>query len=93
MRPLLELGAGFHPDLTGRENVYMNATILGMSHKQIDAVFDEIVEQARDKGFTETGVRPAASAAIALASRLPMPSLLAVSSMFPFFTTRACAPR
>ncbi|PCJ54713.1 MAG: hypothetical protein COA73_14095 [Candidatus Hydrogenedentota bacterium] len=41
---LLELGAGFHPMLTGRENVYLNAGILGMRHKQVDAVFDEIVE-------------------------------------------------
>ena len=40
---LLELGAGFHPELTGRENVYMNASILGLSKKDIDLVFDEIV--------------------------------------------------
>jgi ABC-type polysaccharide/polyol phosphate transport system ATPase subunit len=41
---LLELGAGFHPMLTGRENVYLNAGILGMRHRQVDAVFDQIVE-------------------------------------------------
>lgn len=41
---LLELGAGFHPDLTGKENVYLNAAILGLSKKEIDAVFDEIVD-------------------------------------------------
>jgi ABC-2 type transport system ATP-binding protein len=40
---LLELGAGFHPDLTGRENVYLNASILGLSRMQTDALFDEIV--------------------------------------------------
>jgi ABC-type polysaccharide/polyol phosphate transport system ATPase subunit len=40
---LLELGAGFHPMLTGRENVYLNAGLLGMRHAQVDAVFDEIV--------------------------------------------------
>ena len=41
---LLELGAGFHPMLTGRENVYLNAGLLGMRHAQVDEVFDEIVE-------------------------------------------------
>jgi len=40
---LLELGAGFHPILTGRENVYLNAGLLGMRHAQVDEVFDEIV--------------------------------------------------
>ena len=54
---LLELGAGFHPDLTGRENVYMNATILGMSHKQIDAVFDEIVAFAGIGDFIDSPVK------------------------------------
>lgn len=41
---LLELGAGFHPMLTGRENIYLNAGILGMSHDEVDQVFDTIVE-------------------------------------------------
>ncbi|MCW5912363.1 MAG: ABC transporter ATP-binding protein [Cyclobacteriaceae bacterium] len=41
---LLEVGTGFHPDLTGRENVYMNGTILGMTKREIDRKFDEIVE-------------------------------------------------
>ncbi len=54
---LLELGAGFHPDLTGRENVYMNATILGMSRKQIDGVFDEIVEFAGIGEFIDSPVK------------------------------------
>ena len=54
---LLELGAGFHPDLTGRENVYMNATILGMSRPQIDAVFDEIVEFAGIEDFIDSPVK------------------------------------
>jgi lipopolysaccharide transport system ATP-binding protein len=54
---LLELGAGFHPDLTGRENVYMNATILGMSRRQIDAVFDEIVAFAGISEFIDSPVK------------------------------------
>ena len=54
---LLELGAGFHPDLTGRENVYMNATILGMSRRQIDARFDEIVEFAGIEEFIDSPVK------------------------------------
>ena len=54
---LLELGAGFHPDLTGRENVYMNATILGMSKKQIDGVFDDIVEFAGIGDFIDSPVK------------------------------------
>lgn len=54
---LLELGAGFHPDLTGRENVYMNATILGMSKKQIDGLFDEIVEFAGVQEFIDSPVK------------------------------------
>jgi ABC-2 type transport system ATP-binding protein len=40
---LLELGAGFHPDLTGRENIYLNASVLGLTKEHTDAVFDDIV--------------------------------------------------
>lgn len=54
---LLELGAGFHPDLTGRENVYLNASILGFSKKQIDARFDSIVEFAELETFIDNQVR------------------------------------
>jgi lipopolysaccharide transport system ATP-binding protein len=54
---LLELGAGFHPDLTGRENVYMNATILGMSKRQIDAVFDDVVAFAGIEDFIDSPVK------------------------------------
>ena len=41
--PFLELGIGFNPELSGRDNIYLNATILGMRKKQIDGKFDEIV--------------------------------------------------
>lgn len=54
---LLEVGAGFHPDLTGRENVYLNASILGVERAQITARFDEIVEFADIGPFLDTQVR------------------------------------
>lgn len=54
---LLELGAGFHPDLTGRENVYLNASILGLSRKQTDHYFDSIVAFAEIEEFIDTQVK------------------------------------
>jgi len=54
---LLELGAGFHPDMTGRENVFMNASILGLSTKQTRAVFDEIVAFSELERFIDMQVR------------------------------------
>jgi ABC-2 type transport system ATP-binding protein len=54
---LIEVGAGFHPDLTGRENVYLNGAILGMSEAQIDAAFDEIVAFSEIERFIDTEVK------------------------------------
>ncbi len=54
---LLEVGTGFHPDLTGRENVYMNGTILGMKKAEIDRKFDEIVAFAEVERFMDTPVK------------------------------------
>ncbi|MCG2798733.1 MAG: ABC transporter ATP-binding protein [Cellulomonas sp.] len=54
---LLELGAGFHPDLTGRENVYLNAAILGLSRKQTDGYFDAIVDFSGIEPFIDTQVK------------------------------------
>jgi ABC-type polysaccharide/polyol phosphate transport system ATPase subunit len=54
---LLELGAGFHPDLTGRENVYLNASILGLSRKQTDQYFESIVDFAEIEEFIDTQVK------------------------------------
>ncbi|WP_448003858.1 ABC transporter ATP-binding protein [Agromyces bauzanensis] len=54
---LIEVGAGFHPDLSGRENVYLNAAILGMSKEEIDAKFDEIVEFSEIGEFIDTEVK------------------------------------
>lgn len=54
---LLELGAGFHPDLTGRENVYLNASILGITRKETDEYFDAIVEFSGIGDFIDTQVK------------------------------------
>lgn len=54
---LLELGAGFHPDLSGRENVYLNASLLGMSRAETEAVFDDIVAFAEIEEFIDTQVK------------------------------------
>lgn len=54
---LLEVGTGFHPELTGRENTYLNGAILGMSKKEIDRKFDEIVEFSGIEKFIETPVK------------------------------------
>jgi ABC-type polysaccharide/polyol phosphate transport system ATPase subunit len=54
---LLELGAGFHPELSGRENVYLNGSILGMSKREIDRRFNEIVEFAGLEHFIDTPVK------------------------------------
>ncbi|HVK18936.1 MAG TPA: polysaccharide ABC transporter ATP-binding protein [Fimbriiglobus sp.] len=54
---LLEVGTGFHPELTGRENIYLNGSILGMSQKEIDRRFDEIVAFAEVERFLDTPVK------------------------------------
>lgn len=54
---LLELGAGFHPDLTGRENIYLNAAILGLSRKETDLLYDRIVEFSGLAEFIDTPVK------------------------------------
>jgi len=54
---LLELGAGFHPDLTGRENVYLNASILGLSQAQTDKYFDAIIDFSGIERFIDTQVK------------------------------------
>ncbi len=54
---LLEVGTGFHPELTGRENIYLNGTILGMTRAEIKAKFDEIVAFAEVEKFLDTPVK------------------------------------
>ncbi len=55
--PLLALGAGFRPDLTGRDNVYLNGVLLGLSRREIDARFDEIVDFAELGDFIDQPIR------------------------------------
>jgi len=57
MAALLELGAGFHPELTGRENVFLNAAFLGLSHKDTERVYDDIVAFAELGDFMDTAVK------------------------------------
>ena len=54
---LIEVGAGFHPEMTGRENVYLNGSILGMTRREIDSKFDEIVAFAELEKFIDTPVK------------------------------------
>jgi lipopolysaccharide transport system ATP-binding protein len=57
MASLLEVGTGFHPELTGRENIYMNGSILGMSRQEITRKFDEIVAFSEIEQFLDTPVK------------------------------------
>jgi ABC-2 type transport system ATP-binding protein len=57
MAALLELGAGFHPELTGRENVYLNASFLGLNRRETDRVYDEIVDFAELEEFMDNQVK------------------------------------
>jgi lipopolysaccharide transport system ATP-binding protein len=79
---LLEVGTGFHPDLTGRENVYLNGAILGMTTKEMDRKFDEIVAFADVEPFIDTPVKRYSSGmyvrlAFAVAAHLETEILLA----------------
>ena len=54
---LIELGAGFHPDMTGRENIFTNASIFGLTHQEIEARLDEIIAFSEMQDFIDTPVR------------------------------------
>jgi ABC-type polysaccharide/polyol phosphate transport system ATPase subunit len=55
--PMLELGVGFHPELTGRENVYLNTSLFGLGTRQTDALYDRIVAFAELQGFMQAPVK------------------------------------
>lgn len=55
--PLLELGAGFHPELSGRENVFLNGALLGYNREEMEAVFDDIVEFSELDHFINSPIR------------------------------------
>ena len=57
MAALLEVGSGFHPELSGRDNVYLNASILGMTRKEVDRKFDEIVDFSGVEKFIDQPVK------------------------------------
>jgi ABC-2 type transport system ATP-binding protein len=57
MSALLEVGSGFHPELTGRENIYLNGSILGMKKKEIDARFEQIVDFSGVREFIDQPVK------------------------------------
>jgi lipopolysaccharide transport system ATP-binding protein len=78
---LLEVGTGFHPELTGRENIYLNGSILGMSRREINRKFDEIVGFAEMDRFLDTPVKRYSSGmyvrlAFAVAAHLDLEILL-----------------
>ena len=82
---LLEVGTGFHPELTGRENIYLNGTILGMTRAEIRRKFDEIVAFAEVEKFLDTPVKRYSSGmyvrlAFAIAAHLE-PEILVVDEV------------
>jgi lipopolysaccharide transport system ATP-binding protein len=82
---LLEVGTGFHPELTGRENVYLNGSILGMARREVKAKFDEIVAFSEVEKFLDTPVKRYSSGmymklAFAVASHLE-PEILLVDEV------------
>jgi ABC-type polysaccharide/polyol phosphate transport system ATPase subunit len=65
--PMIELGIGFHPDLTGRENIYLNTSLYGLSRKKTDRIFDPIVNFSEMEAFTD---QPAKNYSLGMYMRL-----------------------
>jgi ABC-type polysaccharide/polyol phosphate transport system ATPase subunit len=79
--PMLELGVGFNPELTGRENVYLNATILGLKRSEIDSRYEEIIRFAELQNFMELQVKHYSSGmavklAFSVAAQIDAPIML-----------------
>jgi ABC-2 type transport system ATP-binding protein len=55
--PLIEIGVGFHPELTGQENIYLNASLYGLTRKEIDRIYDEVVEFSGLEDFIDVPVK------------------------------------
>ena len=72
---LLEVGAGFHEELTGRENIYLNGSIMGMKKKEVDVELEAIVDFSGMQRFLDTPPSSAIRAACARASALPWPRI------------------
>lgn len=83
--PLLAMGAGFHPELTGRENVYLNGTLLGYTRRQIEELFDQIVDFAELRDFIEAPIRTYSSGMLArlgfAVATAQMPDILIVDEV------------
>lgn len=83
---LIQLGVGFHPELTGRENVYMNGSIYGLSREAVDAIYDEVVAYAEIGPFLEEPIKNYSSGmvvrlAFAVAAHLD-PDILLLDEIF-----------
>ncbi len=82
---MLAMGAGFHPELTGRENVYLNGTLLGYTRREIDELFDQIVDFAELRDSMEAPIRTYSSGMMArlgfAVATAKMPDILIVDEV------------
>lgn len=86
LAPLLEIGAGFHPEFTGRENIYLNGAILGFSKEQLRKIEPEVIAFAEIEGFIDTPVKYYSTGmymrlAFSLATAM-MPNILVLDEIF-----------
>ena len=90
--PLIELGAGFDPELTARENIYLNGALLGYTKEFIDASFDEIIEFAELKDFVDMPLKNFSSGMVArIAFAIATIASAASSTLLRVATSRSCS--